>query len=103
MTWELREAKHVEAAPDDSGVYAVINRVAVKTTHKEYSGEVIRVRLDLMTSAGDPIMSWIGSANNVRKHAIAYIDGRYLSSREHASYIGYELLRAETDPNYVQD
>lgn len=118
MTWELREVSDVDCTMDDSGVYVVINRVVRTETHKEYSGERVLVRADLMQVYSNrinelkqnvPIVSFIGSANNVRKHLIRFIMERmipvdqYPISHEHASYIGYELLRAETDPNYVQD
>lgn len=102
MTWELRAVDDVECTMDDSGVYVVIHRVERAEAHKEYSGVRILVRADLMASEGDePIISFIGKANAVRKHLIRYLD-RPLSY-EHASYIGYELLRAEVTPGYVQD
>ena len=115
MTWELREVSDIDCTMDDSGVYVVVNRVEDVSVHKGRTGTRVRVRADLMTAGtddgppmNDPIMSFIGSANNVRKHLIHfihdYVNGvnRYLST-EHASYIGYELHRAESDPSYVQD
>jgi len=98
MTWELREVKDTECTMDDSGVYTVIHRTA--------DG---RVRADLMAVKGsEPIVSFIGTANAVRKALIRYLSNNRIGthpyiSQEHASYIGYELLRAEMDPNYVQD
>ena len=109
MTWQLVEVSDVDCTMDDSGVYVVVNRVVRKETHKQYSGERVLVRADLMTVNNAPIMSFIGSANNVRKHLIRFIKvysgipSMAMLSWEHASYIGYELHRAETDPNYVQD
>lgn len=111
MTWELREVQDVEATLDDSGIYVVVHRIERSETHKEYTGVRILVRADLMKKGSEydnsydkPIVSFIGTANAVRKHLVHYIDQcNYLISAEHASYIGYELLRAETDPNYVQD
>lgn len=107
MQWELKQADNIEATLDDSGVYVFIHRVVEHTAHKGYVGDIVRVRADLMATDGDsPIVSFIGSANNVRKHLIGYLwhhTHRYPISTEHASYIGYELLRAETDPRYVQD
>ena len=77
------------------------------------AGDIVRVRADLMTTKGDEyasVMSWIGTANNVRKHLIQFVrmntrigSPLFFISLEHASYIGYELLRAEMDENYVQD
>lgn len=118
MQWELREVNDIDCTMDDSGVYVVIHRVVKTETHKEYSGEKVLVRADLMadsTSRSDlptdkPIMSWIGTANAVRKHLIAFLHvfrgphhTNHYPSLEHASYIGYELHRAETDPHYIQD
>lgn len=112
MKWELRHVEDTEAVLDDSGVYVIINRVETPETHKEYSGIRVSVRVDLMQDNGptddEPIMSFEGSANAVRKALIRFIHdyiaspSRYLST-EHASYIGYELLRAELTPGYVQD
>ncbi|KKM96265.1 hypothetical protein LCGC14_1179770 [marine sediment metagenome] len=112
MDWELREVDDVEATLDGSGLYVVINRV-VGSAMEPTNRDIIRVRADLMTSAGvngknfdEPIMSFIGTANNVRKHLIAFLQAEgytVILSHEHASYIGYELHRAETDEHYVQD
>ena len=116
MAWELKEVSDVDCTLDNSGVYVVVNRVVRIKTHKEYSGERVLVRADLMATGqnfgqnrDEPIMSFIGSANNVRKHLIRFIKvysgipSIAMLSWEHASYIGYELHRAESDPNYVQD
>lgn len=105
MEWELKEVGDIDCTMDDSGLYVVINRV-VGSAMEPTNRDIIRVRADLMASDNEPIMSWIGSANNIRKHMIQYIRENYgyaVISSEHASYIGYELLRAETDPQYVQD
>lgn len=104
MTWELKVVGDIECTLDDSGVYTTINRVIV------YGRCFHIVRLDLMRQSDkNPIMSWQGTANNVRKAVMAFLFSRWEIGRqcnvsvEHASYIGYELHRAETDPNYVQD
>ena len=130
MIWELREVSDVEYTLDDSGVYVVVHRVERKETHKEYAGVRVLVRADLMQeglnmkdaadpifnpnpTTDEPIISFIGTANAVRKHLIRFLvdherEGEQFTvgwpiSHEHCSYIGYELLRAETDPNYMQD
>lgn len=106
MEWELRHVEDVEAVLDDSDLYVVINRIELGKTRE------IKVRLDLMEkrpgdSDGDrPAMSWLGSAIAVRKAIARHLEYGYgirHPSLEHMTYIGYELLRAETDPNYVQD
>ena len=110
--WKLIEAMPVETTLDASGVHVVIHRVVTKETHKEYSGERILVRADLMGDDNEPIVSYIGPAENVRKRLIGYIvdhgsgyDWRtgMGMSLEHASYIGAELYRASIDPAYCQD
>ncbi len=114
MEWELRHVEDVEAIMDDSGVYVIIHRVETTETHKGYSGIRVTVRADLMNSNAEarnmeaPIMSFSGSANAVRKALLRFIDKQFkgwgtMFSHEHASYIGYELLRAELTPNYQQD
>ena len=127
MDWELRQVDDVEAVMDDSGVHVIINRVEIPGFHKEYSGIRVLVRADLMgidpirrnercatvegmeRPANKPIMSFQGSANAVRKALIRFLDERDLEightfiSKEHASYIGYELHRAESTPGFVQD
>ena len=91
MGWTLTEVQDTDCLMDDSGVYVTIHRV----------------RADLMDCNDEPITSFIGTANAVRKAVIRFLTGAgpigYLISAEHASYIGYELLRAETDPKFVQD
>lgn len=113
MAWKLEQVEPIDCIIDDSGVYTVIHRVAKAETHKEYSGERILVRVDVMVDDGDndePIRSFIGNGNDVRKAVIAFLidefilyDNAGLISAEHASYIGYEIARAEADTNYVQD
>ena len=97
---------------DDCGLYTVVNRVVKMETHKEYSGERILVRVDILSNENEPIRSFIGNGNDVRKAVIrfilAYLQGhrcphqRGTFSREHASYIGWEIHRADTDPGYEQ-
>jgi len=108
--WKLIEATPIEATMDNSGVHVVINRIVQKETHKEYSGERILVRADLMFDDNDPIVSYIGPAENVRKqlmqyimHKSGFVYNRLGISLEHASYIGAELYRASIDPMFVQD
>ncbi len=110
MTWELKHVEDVECAIDESDVYVVIHRVETNPYDHRPDDYVVHVevRADLMTTEGIEIISIQGSANAVRKELIRYLtDGKHCMprpiSREHASYIGYELLRAETSPNYVQD
>ena len=98
MAWTLKHVEESECTMDDSGMYVVVNRRNDET-----------VRADLMATGSDrPIRSLEGTANAVRKALIRAIvgecavAGRFISP-EHASYIGYELARAEADADYVQD
>ena len=120
MNWELRHVEDTEAILDNSGVYVVIHRIERTETHKGYSGIRVSVRADLMgivttesittQRPDEPIMSFQGSANAVRKALIRFLDqtppwnyGIKVISLEHTAYIGYELHRAESTPNFVQD
>ncbi len=106
MDWKLIEVtEDRECTLDDSGVYAVISRI-----NTGISG-IVRIRVDIMTSNSDPLISFIGEGNAVRKEVINWlldydytitIASDYIS-REHASYIGYEIARAMADENYKQD
>lgn len=109
MAWELEQVKPIDCTLDDSGVYTVIHRVVKAETHKQYAGDRLLIRVDVLDNeGGEPIRSFIGNGNDVRKAVIAFMgDCVYPSprrfSQEHASYIGYEIARAEADENYVQD
>lgn len=109
MTWELKEVTPKECMMDDSGLYCVVNRVVKTVVHKEHSGEIVAVRVDIMdTEAQEPLMSFVGNANDVRKHVIDYlmhqhVDTKFPITREHASYIGYEIARAAAEPDFIQD
>ena len=108
MKRELEQVKPIDCTMDDSGIYTVIHRVVKTETHEEYSGERVFVRVDVMNTDNEPIHSFIGDANDVRKTVIRYLEDFnyplvHRFSREHASYIGYEIARAEADPNYKQD
>jgi len=107
MEWKLIELQaqdEPECTLDDSGVYVVVNRVVERETHKEYAGERVRVRADIMTASDEPLISFLGSASHVRKVIAAWLTTQGFSlSLEHASYIGSELMRAELDPRFVQD
>ena len=113
MTWKLNEPEDIECTPDDSGVYVVINRIPENQHSKGYCHTTVRIRVDIMDSNDEPLQSFIGEGNAVRKAVIAWlVDISCLSttkyaveepiSREHASYIGYEIARAMLDEHYVQ-
>ena len=71
----------------------------------------VKIRVDVMAEGDDqPLQSFVGRADAVRKAVIKWLDGVVWPitierpiSREHASYIGYEIARANMDEHYVQD
>ena len=120
VKWKLIQVGSTDWQADTSGLYTIIHRVETPMVHKGYAGTILQVRLDLMTDDGNPIVSFIGKAENVRKALMQYLAGQYNHafplkdeeskpkrftglSMEHAAYIGYELHRALFTPGYVQD
>jgi len=111
MTWQLNRVEDRECTMDDSNVYTVINRVKQTETRKQYANTNILIRVDILRAEDDePLQSFVGEANAVRKAVISYIvamvpvlGGNGSISAEHASYIGYEIMRAKSDDNYKQD
>jgi hypothetical protein len=94
MTWQLIECDETEWIQDDSEYYVLIG-------HLEHENGV---RLDIMSINDEPGISFWGTAENVRKRAMQWCTAHNIHlSMEHAAYIGYELCRAESDENYVQD
>lgn len=111
MSWELIEvANEPMWHEDNSGLYVTVHRIEEKAVHKGHSGVRIGVRVDLMRKEGDdPVRSWIGHPDAVRKALMQWIDNTVQNrgvvprlSCEHAAYIGAEIQRASVDPNYVQ-
>ena len=103
--WKLIQVSDTEWQQDKSGVFTYISYCPDGT-----------VRLDRMIAQGIPVISFQGSAENVRKVAVRWIEqqGRKVNgivrnqfkhfSYEHISYIGSELARAELlKDEYVQD
>lgn len=94
--WKLQNAGDTEFRPDTSGIYCLINWLVDQDA----------VRLDIMSKADEPLQSFVGDADNVRKHAMRWIHEKspIQISLEHAAYIGSELEKADTMRiNYVQD
>ena len=92
--WELVIVPKTEWQQDDSGYHSLIN----------YVSDGI-VRLDLMLHVQEPVISFQGQADNVRKAAMQYVDENCCNiSAEHAAYIGSELTHAAFLANeYIQD
>ena len=113
MNWELEKVEPIECTIYNSEVYTVINRIVTTEYHKEYSGQRLAIRVDVLVDGhgekpDTPLRSFVGPGNDVRKRVIAWLRDRPLVqanciSSEHASYIGYEISRAMTNENYVQD
>jgi len=97
MTWELKTVAHLEWVQDDSGLYALIYHLG---------GNLVRI--DLMNTDNDPVVSFQGKAADVQKTVMRWSENEELGFRpfslEHAAYIGRELARAELlGVEYVQD
>lgn len=99
--WRLRRVDNVEHVQDDSGIYVYVN----------WDVETESARLDIMVEANAaPLQSFAGTANNVRKHAVRWLQEYFCPlyagdglSAEHVSYIGFELARADAERiDYVQ-
>jgi len=101
--WKINRVDNTEYKPDDTGIYVLIYW-DVKTES---------VRLDFMSRKHEPIQSFCGTAENVRKHSMRYIhkisrvnwpNSGFDISLEHAAYIGSELQLADVMRiDYVQD
>ncbi|KKN71927.1 hypothetical protein LCGC14_0415730 [marine sediment metagenome] len=104
MEWKLIECEDVPCIIDNSGVYTVINRL-IETEYGKGAGVTYKgIRVDIMSSADNPLVSIQGEANAVRKSVITWLILHAVMpvSTEHASYIGYEIMRARSEANYVQ-
>ena len=97
MNWELNKISHLDWIQDDSGYYTYIHSI-----------EIGVVRLDIMTTDNDPVVSFQGKADDVRKAVMRWFEDKnlliHIISLEHAAYIGAELAKAEIlGIDYVQD
>ncbi len=107
MSWELKQCKDSEYIPDSTGVYVVVNRIVKREHSGAHSTNRITVRIDIMSTDNESLMSFVGAGNAVRKEAIRWLQKSVLAagmqiSTERASYIGYEVARAMQDEHYVQ-
>lgn len=91
--WQLNRVDDIAWKPDGSGLSVLIN----------WDSQTESVRLDIIRENGaEPLQSFIGKADNVRKASMWWFAARI--SLEHAAYIGSELERADTERiDYVQD
>lgn len=106
--WELERVGTPadDCTVDESGVHCLIHRIDTRHWSKGYSHVVVTVRVDVMETASQtPLRSFVGDGNDVRKAVVNWME-HYMAlpvSLEHASYIGWECLRAEMEENYKQD
>lgn len=99
--WQLQRVDTIDWIKDTSGIYCLI----------DWDVKTDTVRLDIMTDEHEPIISFAGASDNVRKAVGRWIDNSRLLqttrkriSAEHAAYIGSELEKADTMRiDYVQD
>lgn len=64
MTWKLVQVADTKWIQDDSGYYTLINWINENT-----------VRLDIMDKDDMPVMSFQGTAENVRRHIMQWQAG----------------------------
>ncbi len=102
--WELHKVKDVPTIIDETTtLYTVIHRNSVTETHKQYTGKRDLVRVDVMDSDNEPVISFQGTGDDVRRAVLQWweLEGHSITA-DHAGYIGYEIHRAMVDPDYVQ-
>ena len=95
MNWELIKVNETEWKQDTSGIFTLISYCPDGT-----------IRLDVMTTKYEPVISFQGKAENVRKMAVRYLAENYYAdgfSHEHSSYIGEQLAKADLlKEKYIQ-
>lgn len=96
MQWKIIQTSdnEIEWQKDDSGIYSLITW-----------NPSDNVRCDLMSDNHEPIVTFVGKSDNVRKAICKFCsDNQIHLSDQHASYIGRELTRAEFETtSYNQD
>lgn len=58
--WKLIREKSIDWPKDNSGIYTIINRQDTNGQHKEFAGLTREVRIDVMSTKDDPIVSFVG-------------------------------------------
>lgn len=102
MIWELKVVGKTDWIQDDSGYYTLIHNIQMACIN--CNGSCNEVRIDFMDKNDMPVMSFQGTADNVRKWIMQGWAITLCISLEHASYIGAELARCELQgTEYVQD
>lgn len=96
MGWELVVVTDIEWRKDCSGVYVLVN-----WRHKHINS----IRVDVMSDKHEPLISFTGSADAVRKHCMRwFVQNDIAVSLTHAAYIGQQLEKAtHLQTEYVQD
>ena len=96
--WGLIKVEKTEWQQDASGIFTLIGYRPDGT-----------IRLDVMTDKYEPVISFQGKAENVRKVAMRWVWKNEYSvaskfSLEHASYVGEQLAKADLlKEKYIQD
>ena len=95
IVWQLNRIEADQPCiMDNSGVYTTVHYI---------TGGIIRI--DLFDNDNNPLQSFSGKADNIRKVFCEFLDlNGYMLSYQHVSYIGQEITKAamlKTD--YIQD
>ena len=93
--WNINIVDDTEFRQCPSGIYCLIY----------WQLQTSNVRIDLMSDKHEPIQSFVGSAENVRKHTMRFLAEHVPDvSLEHAAYIGSQLQLADVlRIDYKQD
>ena len=106
--WRLMEVTGETACTmDASGFYVHIHRQACvlrSIADNAPCGKELVIRVDVFTTTDEPVISFVGPGNAVRKQVAQwFMSNAPDMSYEHASYIGYEIARAMAYEHYEQD
>jgi hypothetical protein len=95
IEWTKIRVSNMPCIFDNSGVYCNISFCQNKD----------EFRLDIMTIENEPVISFVGTVDGIRKSTMRYFEKNQVNiSLEHASYIGSELSRvAIFKAEYIQD
>lgn len=107
MNWKLINVEtEADCTMDNSGIYAIINRIVDREHNKGYSADKVKIKVDVLAERDDsPIISFVGKSEAVRKAVINWFlthDYDWPISLEYASYIGSEIARANSNEHYTQ-
>lgn len=111
MKWELIRPEKQNWTQDESGLYTIINYSENAATMQNTGVRGDGVRVDVMTTKHEPVISFQGVGQDVRIALMRWLSDNIKNnneivsvSLEHAAYIGSEIAKAELlKEKYIQD